>query len=228
MGLIWTGEVKAGEPLPPERELCERLGVSRTSVRNAVAALTESGKLDGRWGSGNYVMQRAPQMVLQRDEGFSTSIRGAGMTPSYRMLVSAVRPAPAEVASRLEVEEASPAYYLKRLVLADGAPACLQESWVDLGMFPGLDRHDFGRESLHRVLVDEYHVPVRHNMAQVSVERISAEEGDLMELDAGSAVLRMDGINRDADLVPVESYREIFALGRLAIVSDTTNDNFCG
>jgi GntR family transcriptional repressor for pyruvate dehydrogenase complex len=53
--LIDGGEFPPGDRLPGERELARRLGVSRTSLREALSALELSGRLDIRMGSGVYV-----------------------------------------------------------------------------------------------------------------------------------------------------------------------------
>lgn len=53
--LILRGILRPGERLPAERELSERLGVSRPSLRNAVATLQEQGLLTTRAGAGIYV-----------------------------------------------------------------------------------------------------------------------------------------------------------------------------
>jgi len=59
VGLIDSGEFSAGSRLPPERELAGLLGVSRTSVREAIIALEISGYVEVRVGSGIFVT-RAP------------------------------------------------------------------------------------------------------------------------------------------------------------------------
>lgn len=53
--LMLHGVLKPGERLPAERDLAERLGVSRPSLRDAIAALEEQGLLNRRAGSGIYV-----------------------------------------------------------------------------------------------------------------------------------------------------------------------------
>jgi GntR family transcriptional repressor for pyruvate dehydrogenase complex len=47
----------AGDRLPPERDLAERLGVSRTSVRQALVALEVQGLVDTRHGGGTYLLR---------------------------------------------------------------------------------------------------------------------------------------------------------------------------
>ena len=53
--MLIRGELKAGDRLPPEKELSERLGLSRSSLREAVKALELIRVLDVRRGDGTYV-----------------------------------------------------------------------------------------------------------------------------------------------------------------------------
>lgn len=52
---IVQGGLKVGEQLPPERELGERFGVSRTAVREAVKALREKGLVQTEPGRGTFI-----------------------------------------------------------------------------------------------------------------------------------------------------------------------------
>lgn len=52
---IWKGNLKRGERLPPERDLAEKLGVSRNSVREALRTLGLMGFIDSKHGAGNFV-----------------------------------------------------------------------------------------------------------------------------------------------------------------------------
>ena len=53
--MILAGRFKAGEKLPPERELATRFGVSRPSLREAIQKLVARGLLLSRQGGGTYV-----------------------------------------------------------------------------------------------------------------------------------------------------------------------------
>jgi len=55
--LILRGILRPGERLPPERDLAERLGVSRPSLRDAIAELSDHGLLTSRAGSGVFVAE---------------------------------------------------------------------------------------------------------------------------------------------------------------------------
>lgn len=61
--LIAGQRLTAGDRLPSERELSQRLGVSRTSVRQALTALRSIGLIDVRHGDGAYLVRSADEVV---------------------------------------------------------------------------------------------------------------------------------------------------------------------
>jgi GntR family transcriptional regulator, transcriptional repressor for pyruvate dehydrogenase complex len=63
--LIVSGELRPGDRLPPEQQLSEQLGLSRSSTREAVRALVTSRVLDVRRGDGTYVTSLSPQHLLE-------------------------------------------------------------------------------------------------------------------------------------------------------------------
>ena len=56
---VVKGEWKAGDRIPPERELCQQLGIARTSLREALKAMELIGMLDSRVGDGTFVCPRS-------------------------------------------------------------------------------------------------------------------------------------------------------------------------
>jgi GntR family transcriptional repressor for pyruvate dehydrogenase complex len=62
--MILAGDLKPGDRLPPEKELGEALGLSRSSLREAVKALEIIRVLDVRRGDGTYVTSLSPSLLL--------------------------------------------------------------------------------------------------------------------------------------------------------------------
>jgi DNA-binding FadR family transcriptional regulator len=62
-GLIVSGTLRPGQKLPTERELSDRLGISRPLVREAMSALVTLGVLEKRHGSGTYVTQLSSDLL---------------------------------------------------------------------------------------------------------------------------------------------------------------------
>ena len=63
--MILAGELRPGERLPREADLAERLGLSRSSLREAVRALALIQVLDVRQGDGTYVTSLEPNLLLE-------------------------------------------------------------------------------------------------------------------------------------------------------------------
>jgi GntR family transcriptional repressor for pyruvate dehydrogenase complex len=75
--LVIDNALQAGDLLPPERELGELLGVSRTVVREAVRSLVARGLLEVRQGRGTFVRSPDPALASQVITHMLRS-RGAG------------------------------------------------------------------------------------------------------------------------------------------------------
>lgn len=63
--MLLSGELRPGDRLPPEKELSEKLGLSRNSLREAVKALELIRVLDVRRGDGTYVTSLEPRLLLE-------------------------------------------------------------------------------------------------------------------------------------------------------------------
>jgi GntR family transcriptional repressor for pyruvate dehydrogenase complex len=72
LGLMRSGRLKEGSKLPPERELAELLGVSRTMVREALSALQLAGLVERRQGRGTVIV-RTPTNPVELDSYIEAS-----------------------------------------------------------------------------------------------------------------------------------------------------------
>lgn len=77
---VQKGVLKQGDKLPPERDLAQQFGVSRTAVREAVKALREKGLVEAYPGRGTFIMDSSPYTFrLSLDRMMKTS-QGEGLT----------------------------------------------------------------------------------------------------------------------------------------------------
>jgi DNA-binding FadR family transcriptional regulator len=83
--LIVAGEFAPGARLPRERELAERLGLSRNSLREAVRALSLIGVLEARQGDGTYVTSLEPDLLLAGTLFVSDLLTGPTLRELYEV-----------------------------------------------------------------------------------------------------------------------------------------------
>jgi DNA-binding GntR family transcriptional regulator len=205
---IDSGLLVPGERLPPERELAEWLGVSRMTVRQALASLAARGLVERGVGRGTFV--RAPGKVvhdLSRVLGFTEAIERQGLAAGARILAGAELAAPAHVARALELPPAAPVVRVERVRSADGRPLVLEDTWLPAGRFPGLLELDLGG-SLYALMRDRY------GLAPVSaverLEPVTARPHEALALDVpeGAPLMLVERVARAADATPVEFARD--------------------
>lgn len=82
LALVQARRLQPGQRLPAERQLATELGVSRTSIREAIQKLTTQGALASRRGDGTYVQSTVPAEWLQ--EAVGPLARLLDTDPNYR------------------------------------------------------------------------------------------------------------------------------------------------
>jgi GntR family transcriptional regulator len=132
--LIATEEWEDGR-LPSETELAKRLGVSRTTVREALWLLWSEGLLNRQWGVGTFVRGQKPEGVGMGQD-FRAVLRdlitSAGYDPSIPNALIEQRPCPSEAAAALNLDEGQPVWFLDRTFAADSNPVVRFWDWMPL------------------------------------------------------------------------------------------------
>lgn len=211
-GIISRGSLKPGERLPATRELAGRLGLNRTTISAAYAALEESGLIQGHVGRGSFVAKREnaalpsttdwDAILPPLDSGFGPSIHEAEISfansrpagdefplAQFRRLSKQVidGPGAAEI-----LQLGSPHGYgpLRRYLLEEAAGAGIARTGDDLiitnGCQQGLDlvARLFARGGENVVLED----PVYHGVVRV----FSRAGANIISIDIGETGVDVD------------------------------------
>lgn len=166
------GELHAGDAIPSERALVERLGVSRVTVRQAIADLVDSGALERVHGKGTYVT--GPQVDSRLHlTSFSREMRARGLSPATAVLSATEEPASEQVAHALRLRPGRSVVCVKRLRSADGTPMAYEIGYYPSMLFPGLLHRDLG--SLYDVFASEYGI-----VATSAEQAVRAETADVL------------------------------------------------
>ncbi|MCD7099961.1 GntR family transcriptional regulator [Stenotrophomonas sp. MMGLT7] len=132
---IRGGKWRGGEALPAERHLCEKLGISRVTLRQAVDALVEQGLVTRRQGAGTFVSSQI-QHQLSGLTSFSETLRLKGFEPGTRWLEQRLRPAHGEEILRLGLSPDTVVAALTRLRSADGRVMAYEQAVLPQHIVP--------------------------------------------------------------------------------------------
>ena len=181
-------QCEPGSAAPSERELVQKFGVARMTVRHALDSLVAQGLLERVPGRGTFVAK--PHVDMQaRLSSFSEEMLRRGRSPGGRTLLRRRENAGPGVARALQVEEGHPIGHWQRLRTADGEPACLSDTYVSLALF-----EDFLSGPEPDSLYDWFSMHDRMpswGEDSVVADSANATEADLLDVDAGDPVLRI-------------------------------------
>ena len=201
---ILRGQWQPGDMLPPESELIARYEVSRTTVRQVLDMLVNEGLIYRQRGRGTFVAHPTVEQSLLRIISFTDDMRQRGCEPGTRVLLSALVPAPGEIAAKLEVEEGAELARLDRLRLADGEPMSIEESYLVHRYCPGVLEGDYTSTPLRETLDLKY--GIRWSRAKQVIRAITATDrfADLLSITPGAALLHIERVSYSQQNTPVE------------------------
>ncbi|HEY8584004.1 MAG TPA: GntR family transcriptional regulator [Capillimicrobium sp.] len=208
--------LEPGSPLPSERELAERYGLARMTVRTEIERLAAEGLVYRLQGRGTFV---AEPRVAQAGtfSSFSEDMRARGLQPGSVVRSAGLAEPSAAVAVALELVPGDPVLELDRLRTADGRPMALEQAWLPLRRFPGADEVDWSTSSLFEVLGTRFGIALddaEQRIVAVAIEPVDAEP---LGVPSASPGLRFETLARDADGVPAYFAVSLFPAERYEI-----------
>jgi GntR family transcriptional regulator len=136
------GQLRPGDRLPTERAFCERLGVSRATVRRALRQLAYDGLVEATVGRGSFVTALAPAEPLNELVSFTELAASLGKTASAKIMLQTIRPARPEETRVFNVGLHDLIFDLERMRMMDQAPVALDHTGAPLSIAPSVaDQH---------------------------------------------------------------------------------------
>lgn len=201
---IQSGGLREGDPLPSEEELSRSYSVSRMTARQALHGLKTGGYAYSEKGRGTFVTRPKLEKNIMHLLGFTQEMTQRGLKPSSRLLGQQVIVPDAELAAQLKAEPGARALRLKRLRMADGTPMALEESFVPLQLFPGIEQIDFGTHSLYRELREHYGVRIGYADEVIESQLATREEAELLTVPKKAPLLSIRRVIMTAQETPIE------------------------
>ncbi|MGP8299820.1 GntR family transcriptional regulator [Streptomyces inhibens] len=192
----WT----PGDRLPSRAQIAQECGVGENVIRRAQELLISQGVLEGRAGSGTYVAAPRQRVRVVRSSAreqpvgspFRADMKAVGKQGDWESRTEAKVPAPAEIASRLGIDEGDLCVRTVYEFLADGKPVQLSTSWEPYDLTAGTlvvlpeGGPHAGVGVVNRMA--QIGITVSHAVEQPEPRQANAEEASLLGIQKASLV----------------------------------------
>jgi GntR family transcriptional regulator len=206
-------DLDEGDPVPPERELAVRFGVSRETVRQALHELLVEGRIERR-GRGTVVSRPKlvqPLSLRSYTEGAAERGRVPGRTPVTWEDI----PATPEMAETLSIPTGDTVIHLERVLLADGQRIGLESTYLPKSRF-GTFTDSFDPATSLYAAVRATGVEFGSAVERIETALPSPREASLLESTTAMPMLLLRRTSVDTNGRPIEMVRALYRGDRVA------------
>jgi GntR family transcriptional regulator len=188
---IARGALAPGNPLPTEQTLCEQFGVSRITVRRALADLADEGLIERRHGVGSFVRGYAPSHHQVSSGSYMDELRQIQFETEVEVVELDVRSAPHAIADQLGSPEQALHVLRLRSERSTGEPLMVTEAWLPVGLADVVTDATLAQAPLYDLLSDAG-VELDRVQHEITAEIAGPRNARLLNTAIGSPLLRVN------------------------------------
>lgn len=215
---LGSGDLAPGDRLPRESDLAGFFGVSRMTLRQALAALNGRGVLEripGRSG-GTFIVEPKIDCDLTGLVGFTEQLRRAQLRASAKIVRAQTIPGTRAMCLALNLDRGALVHEVVRVRSAEKRPLALERSYFPAEVFPDLLDHRLNG-SLYRLLARQYQQEPKTAVEYLEPAILTAEQARLLDAPVGDAVMLVERTASTAAGLAVEYARDLFRPDRIRI-----------
>ncbi len=189
---INEGVYREGDLLPSENELCSVYGLTRPTVRQALAALVQDGYITRQQGKGSIVRKMPQGIGILSVSGTTTALKNKNLKTDI-IEEPQIIPWPDNFMfglSGLEIE--SGCIYMTRLRLLDNKPVFYDISYIPAINLPRFTARTFRNRSLFDILRKAYQVEIKGGEQRIRATKADSEISGHLKINTGHPVLHME------------------------------------
>lgn len=149
---IKSGELKHGEKLPAERNLCDMYHISRTTVREALKNLEVEGYISRKQGSGSFVQIKPLEQKLEKLYTLRNMFVEQGIKHEVRIIEYKLMPCNQEIAEQLQLSVNDKVINIVRVFLAAGVPYTIEYTYLPSIYLQELTKEMIATDGLYKSL----------------------------------------------------------------------------
>ena len=201
---IMNGTYPIGSFIPAESELMKTHHVSRATARKSMEMLSNNGLVCKKPGKGTLVIANVPNTSPKRVVRYTRMYDEDHIIAVKRVISKNIVMATKEIANKLQVQEGSELFQLKRVRCAGNEPFYVEINYFDKAFVPTIMERDFTKESLRVYLLNTFHIEWSYAQQEIYSIQSNEELSYLLKVPMGSPLLYIKRVSYDKENIPRE------------------------
>ncbi|NFG41445.1 GntR family transcriptional regulator [Clostridium botulinum] len=173
--------MEENDQLDSEREICDKYGVSRTTVRQALDELEKQKYIYKVHGKGNFISSRRVKQDLIKVYSFTDEMRKLGKKPISKLLNFEIAEPDSKILRKLKLKENEIVYKITRIRIADDIPMIYEVTYLPYDKFNGITKKDLEENPMYEIFKNDFKVHI--TSAEEVLESISINKLESIYLD---------------------------------------------
>jgi GntR family transcriptional regulator len=221
---ILRGLYPPGAAIPNEEALGSEFGVSRITVRRAVADLETGGFLVKRHGRGTFVSGQLPLARPSATLSLLDSLRKSATETQVEVLSVETAEAPPDIARQLDLVAGAPAVHAVRLRRRRTTPVMVTEAWVPAAIGSGVTRRELQKHALYEILIAQG-IRFGRVVQEISAVAASPFYAKLLDTELAVPLIKVTRLLYDMRRRPVQHLTIHISPERSRLLMDVSIDN---
>lgn len=196
---IISGVLEEGDLLPSESEFCDRFAISRTTVRQAFAALEKEGLVNRQQGKGTFVSIPKLRRSLNTLYSFSGEMLQLGLKPDSEIMSFEIMvPTPDLLATfKFRPGEDKKVYKIVRRRSANKEPLMMETVFIPVKFCPGLDKDMLQNVSLYKTIGERAGIKAARAVETYDATTIDKTQAKLLHCAPGTCAFFVTRVSQD-------------------------------
>ena len=192
--------------IPSETVLANELGVSRTTIRDALSRLELEGTIFRKQGAGTFVNEAGLQIRTRLEEiwGYEAMLKAHGYTPSTRIISVEKQPVDPKTGAALKLASNTPTLLVKKLFLADDQPVIFTTNHIPAQLVTQAYSRSVFHQPIYQFLADFCQQHLTYYLSEIVPLIAPAWLIDTLQLRRQpAALISFEEVGYNQDNVPI-------------------------
>jgi len=179
---IRSNKIPEGHKLEPEMVLCDKYGLSRITVRQALKELELSGFIIRERGKGTYVRKKVETLSLQKVSSIVDELRRGGIDTRKKILKKELVSPDYKLMEIMSLNKSEKIFYIERFILAFEKPFYITKAYFPYSLTGKINNNILINNSFTAIITDVLNFKLVHSKRVLTADVPDKKTAELLEI----------------------------------------------